>query len=101
MISNIKKYAREFSTVTVTSDCGCKTFTRLNRGGVYYWINVSPNGNPDDSSVEITEQEGVYHWINVFPNGKPDDSSVEITEQDFVALLEIFSKAGVRVKFSL
>ena len=101
MMSNIKKYVRESSTVTVTSDCGCKTFTRLNRGGVYHWINVLPNGKPDDSSVEITEQEGVYHWINVLPNGTPDDSSVEITEQDFVALLEIFSKAGMRVKFSL
>lgn len=74
-MSNIKKYVREFSTVTITSDCGCKTFTRLNRGGV-------------------------YHWINVLPNGKLDDSSCEITEQDFVALLEIFSKAGMRVKFS-
>lgn len=76
MMSNIKKYVRDFPTVTVTSGCGCKTFTRLNRGGVYYWINV-------------------------LPNGKFDDSSVEITEQDFVALLEMFSKAGMRVKFSL
>lgn len=76
MMSNIKKYVREFSTVTVTSKCGYKTFVRLDR-------------------------KGVYHWINVFPNGKLDDSSVEITEQDFVALLEIFSKAGMRVKFSL
>ena len=75
MTSNIKKYVREFSTVTVTSKCGYKTFKRLNRGGV-------------------------HHWINVLPNGKPDES-VEITEQDFVALLEIFSKAGMRVKFSL
>lgn len=101
MMSNIKKYVREFSTVTVTSDCGCKTFTRLNRGGVYHWINVLPNGKLNESSSEMTEQEGVYHWINVFPNGKPDESSFEITEQDFVALLEIFSKAGMRVKFSL
>ena len=74
-MSNIKKYVREFSTVTITSDCGCKTFTRLNRGGV-------------------------YHWINVLPNGKLNESSSEMTEQDFVALLEIFSKAGMRVKFS-
>ena len=101
MMSNIKKYVREFSTVTVTSDCGCKTFTRLNRGGVYHWINVLPNGKLNEPSSEMTEQESVYHWINVFPNGKPDDSSVEITEQDFVALLEIFSKAGMRVKFRL
>ena len=101
MISNIKKYVREFPTVTVTSKCGYKTFARLDRKGVYHWINVLPNGKLDDSSSEITEQEGVYHWINVFPNGKLDDSSVEITEQDFVALLEIFSKAGMRVKFSL
>lgn len=76
MMSNIKKYAREFSTVTVTSKCGYKTFRRLDR-------------------------KGVYHWINFLPNGKPDDSSPEMTEQDFVALLEIFSKAGMRVKFSL
>lgn len=98
---SIKKYAREFSTVTVTSDCGCKTFKRLNRGGVHHWINVLPNGKLNEPSSEMTEREGVYHWINVFPNGEPDDSSVEITEQDFVALLEIFSKAGMRVKFSL
>ena len=76
MISNIKKYVRDFPMVTVTSKCGCKTFTRLNRGGV-------------------------YHWINVLPNGKLDDPSFEMTEQDFVALLEIFSKAGMRVKFRL
>ena len=57
-MSNIKKYVREFSTVTVTSKCGYKTFAKL------------------------------------------DDPSCEITEQDFVALLEIFSKAGMRVKFS-
>lgn len=101
MMSNIKKSVRAFSTVTVTSKCGCKTFRRLNRGGVHHWINGLPNGKPDESSSEMTEQEGVYHWINVFPNGKLDDSSVEITEQDFVALLEIFSKAGMRVKFSL
>lgn len=101
MMSNIKKYVRDFPTVTVTSGCGRKTFTRLNRGGVYHWINVLPNKKLNESSSEMTEQEGVYHWINVFPNGKVDDSSVEITEQDFVALLEIFSKAGMRVKFSL
>ena len=75
-MSNIKKYAREFSTVTVTSKCGYKTFAKLDRGGV-------------------------YHWINVLPNGKLDDSAFEMTEQDFVALLEIFSKAGMRVKFRL
>ena len=75
MMSNIKKYVREFSTVTVTSKCGNKTFAKLDRSGV-------------------------YHWINVLPNGKLDDPSCEITEQDFVALLEIFSKAGMRVKFS-
>lgn len=76
MMSNIKKYVRDFPTVTVTSGCGCKTFTRLNRGGV-------------------------YHWINVLPNKKLNESSSEMTEQDFVALLEIFSKAGMRVNFSL
>ena len=75
MMSNIKKYVREFSTVTVTSKCGYKTFAKLDRKGGYRWINVSPNG-------------------------KLDDPSCEITEQDFVALLEIFSKAGMRVKFS-
>ena len=75
MISNIKKCVREFSTVTVTSKCGYKTFAKLDR-------------------------KGVYHWINVLPNGKLDDPSCEMTEQDFVALLEIFSKAGMRVKFS-
>ena len=74
MMSNIKKYAREFSTVTVTSKCGDKTFAKLDRSGV-------------------------YHWINVLPNGKLDDPAFEMTEQDFVALLEIFSKAGMRVKF--
>ena len=76
MMSNIKKYVREFSTVTVTSKCGNKTFAKLDRGGV-------------------------YHWINVLPNGKLDDPAFEMTEQDFVALLEIFSKAGMRVKFRL
>ena len=60
MMSNIKKYVREFSTVTVTSKCGNKTFAKL-----------------------------------------VDDPSCEMTEQDFVALLEIFSKAGMRVKFRL
>lgn len=100
-MSNIKKYVREFSTVTVTSGCGCKTFTRLNRGGGYHWINVLPNGKLNEPLSEMTEREGGYHWIDVFPNGKLDESSIEITEQDFVALLEIFSKAGMRVKFSL
>lgn len=72
MMSNIKKCVREFSTVTVTSKCGYKTFAKLDR-------------------------KGVYRWINVLPNGKLE---CEITEQDLVALLEIFSKAGMRVKFS-
>ena len=75
-ISNIKKYVREFPTVTVTSKCGYKTFAKLDR-------------------------KGGYHWINVLPNGKLDDPVFEMTEQDFVALLEIFSKAGMQVKFSL
>lgn len=75
-MSNIKKYVREFSTVNVTSKCGDKTFAKLDRNGV-------------------------YHWITVLPNGKLDDPAFEMTEQDFVALLEIFSKAGMRVKFRL
>lgn len=81
MMSNIKKICQKFSTVTVTSDCGYKTFMRLDRGGVYHWINVFPNGKFDDSSFlekALRNASGIIFELN-----KAEDLLEELEDEAF------------------